>query len=110
MGRTRRQTPERLPEKILQIRLTLGLSQNEMIRHLGLEEEMFQGSISGYELGTREPPLPILLKYARAAGIYVDVLIDDELDLPEKLPSLTKKVRRVQPSSVKSRKRRGRDL
>ena len=85
MGKTPRPKPERLAEKLLQIRLALGLSQNEMIRRLGLAGEMLQASISGYELGTREPPLPILLKYARAVGISTDVLIDDELDLPVKL-------------------------
>lgn len=109
MGRTRRPTPARLPEKILQIRLALGLSQNEMIRHLGLAEGMLQGSISGYELGTREPPLPILLKYARAAGVYVDVLIDDELDLPKKLPASTGQSGRGHQSSAKGRKRGGGD-
>jgi len=34
-------------------------------------------------LGTREPPLPILLRYARLAGISTDVLIDDDLKLPK---------------------------
>jgi len=85
MGRYRRQRPARLSEKLLQIRLELGLSQNEMIRRLGLEEEITQSRISGYELGTREPSLPTLLRYARAAGVSTDVLIDDELDLPPKL-------------------------
>jgi hypothetical protein len=46
--------------------------------------------ISEYERGTGEPPLPVLLKYTRLAGICVDVLIDDELDLPDKLPSKPK--------------------
>jgi hypothetical protein len=43
--------------------------------------------ISALKLGTREPPLPVLLAYAHLAGISTDVLIDDELDLPEKPPS-----------------------
>ena len=87
MGITTRPKPRRLPEKLLHIRLALGLSQNEMLRHLGLGEGYFRSSISGYELGTREPPLPILLKYARAAEVYVDALIDDSIDLPERLPA-----------------------
>lgn len=87
MGRYHRRKPDRLAEKLLHIRMALGrLSQNEMIRHLGLEEEIPQSRISGYELGTREPSLPTLLKYARAAGISTDALIDDDLDVPEKLP------------------------
>ena len=88
MGKIPRPKPARLPEKLLQIRASLGLSQNEMIRRLGLSEELYQGSISGYELGTREPPLPVLLKYARLAGISTDLLIDDGIDLPEVLPAI----------------------
>jgi transcriptional regulator with XRE-family HTH domain len=85
MGRYRRKKPARLAEKLLHIRNSLRLSQNEMIRRLGLEDEITQSRISGYELGTREPSLPTLLKYARIAGVSTDVLIDDELNLPDKL-------------------------
>jgi transcriptional regulator with XRE-family HTH domain len=88
MGRYHRPKPARLAEKLLQIRTALGLSQNEMLRHLRLEEELTRGRISGYELGTREPSLPTLLRYARAAGVCVDDLIDDELVLPVKIPVL----------------------
>jgi transcriptional regulator with XRE-family HTH domain len=92
MGKTSRIKPIRLPEKLLQIRQGLGLSQNELIRHLGYSELLVQASISGYESGTREPPLPVLLAYARAAGVWLDVLVDDELDMPEKLPARPKSV------------------
>jgi transcriptional regulator with XRE-family HTH domain len=85
MGRAAREKPERLAEKLLQIRLALDLSQDGMVVRLGLDEKLFRSAISGYELGTREPPLPVLLKYARSVGISTDVLIDDELDLPKKL-------------------------
>jgi transcriptional regulator with XRE-family HTH domain len=88
MGTVRRPKPARLAEKLRAIRTSLGLSQNGMLRHLGLAEDSFRSSISGYELGTREPPLPILLKYAQAAGVCVDVLINDDLNLPKKLPSM----------------------
>ena len=84
MGRYYRQKPARLAEKLLHIRTALALSQNEMIRHLGLEEEITQSRISGYELGTREPSLPTLLRYARAFGVSTDVLIDDAVNLPDK--------------------------
>jgi hypothetical protein len=53
---------------------------------MGFTDVLVQASISGYESGTREPPLPVLLAYARAAGVWVDVLIDDDLDMPKKLP------------------------
>ncbi len=85
MARGARLKPERLAEKLIQIRMSLGLSQNELIRRLELD--LTQNRISEYETGKGEPPLPILLKYARLVGISTDMLIDDELDLPEKLPA-----------------------
>jgi transcriptional regulator with XRE-family HTH domain len=94
MGSRARPKPERLAEKLLQIRLALDLSQGGMLARLGLDESHFRSAISGYELGTREPPLPILLKYARLADISTDVLIDDELDLPSNLTAKPKTPRR----------------
>ena len=85
MGVKPRQRPERLSEKLLQIRTALGLSQNEMIKRLGAE--LGQNRISDYELGRGEPPLPLLLGYARVAGVCLERLVDDELDLPDKLPA-----------------------
>lgn len=87
MGRMPRPKPARLAEKLLCIRQALGLSQNGMLARLGLDEKLFRSAISGYELGTREPPLPVLLEYARAAGVWLDVLVDDELDLPKRMPA-----------------------
>lgn len=82
MGKAQRPKPERLSKKLLQIRLDLGLSQTELISRLNFNElELVQGTISSYEIGKREPSLPLLLAYARLAGISTDVLIDDELDL-----------------------------
>jgi len=91
MGRYRREKPSHLAEKLLRIRQAHGLSQNEMIRRLGLEGIITQSRISGYELGTREPSLPTLLKYARLAGVSTDILIDDDLDLPKTLPIPSRK-------------------
>jgi transcriptional regulator with XRE-family HTH domain len=81
-----RPRPKRLAEKLLQIRNALGLSQTELWKRLGVEDEISFKRISKYELDQNEPPLFILLQYARVAGVYVEDLIDDELDLPEKLP------------------------
>lgn len=86
MGNTSRTKTARLAEKLLRIRLELGLSQNGMLERLGFSEELYRSNLSQYELGTRVPPLPVLLEYARAAGVYVDDLIDGEFDLPEKIP------------------------
>jgi transcriptional regulator with XRE-family HTH domain len=91
MGRKPRLKPKRLAEKLRQIREALGLSQSEMWKHLGVEDLIWFKQISTYEVGTREPPLPILLLYARAANVSTDVLIDDALDLPDKLPAKTRR-------------------
>lgn len=85
MARVPRPKPARLPEKLLQVRLALGLSQGEMLRRLELNN-LTRTTVSAYEVGTSEPPLPVLLKYARLVRISTDVLIDDGLDLPAKLP------------------------
>jgi transcriptional regulator with XRE-family HTH domain len=83
MGEKARPKPKRLAEKLLQIRVRLGISQNELIRRLGVE--LTQNRISDYELGIGEPSLPVLLKYARLAGVCMERLVDDELHLPDKL-------------------------
>jgi transcriptional regulator with XRE-family HTH domain len=90
MGRTQRERPARLGEKLLQIRTALGLSQSEMLRHLGLEDRLQRDDISKYERGVREPSLIVLLAYAEAANVYMEALIKDTVDLPEKLPSRKK--------------------
>lgn len=90
MGTLPRCTPKRLPEKLREIRLRLGLSQNEMIRRMGLEDELTREEVSSFELGRRQPNLITLWAYANAVNLYVDALILDEVDLPETLPSLVK--------------------
>jgi transcriptional regulator with XRE-family HTH domain len=90
MGTYPRLRQTRLPEKLRTIRSALGLSQTEMLKRLGAEELIEYNRISEFESGKREPPLVILLAYARVANVWTDVLIDDELSLPAKLPSRMK--------------------
>ena len=88
MGRSRRQQPRRLAGKLSEIRTRLDLSQTQMVKRLGDDGERLQpGHISEFESGAREPSLPVLLQYARVAGVPMEALVDDELDLPEKLPA-----------------------
>lgn len=85
MGKAKRMKPERLAEKLLRIREELKLSQSEMVEKLGFSDLFSRNYISAFELGRREPPLPVLLAYARLAKISTDVLIDDELEIkPQK--------------------------
>ena len=100
-----RPKPERLAEKLRQIRLALGLSQTEMLSRLGAEDLITYHRISDYEIGKNEPPLMILLQYARAAAVNVEALIDDELDLPDRLPG---KVKHDQISGAYNSRRRTR--
>lgn len=86
MGKSSRPKPERLAEKLKQIRVGLGLSQSEMHRQLGLAEEVDYTNISKYETARNEPPLTTLLKYAHVAGIHLEDIVDDGLELPPKLP------------------------
>jgi transcriptional regulator with XRE-family HTH domain len=86
MGKSPRLKPKRLPEKLRQIRERLGLSQNGLRRQMGFEEVLVQASISGYESGTREPPLPVLLRYSEVSGVWINSIIDDEVEIPERLP------------------------
>jgi transcriptional regulator with XRE-family HTH domain len=102
MGNSR-ERPKRLAEKLLQIRLALGLSQSQMLGHLGIGESGYRHYISHFETGLREPTLMVLLEYARVANVLMEVLADDELDLPETLPSPTRSegVRRTPARSKK---------
>jgi transcriptional regulator with XRE-family HTH domain len=106
MGRTPSERPARLAEKLTQLRKLMNLSQSEMVRQLGLEQKLTREDISKYERGLRVPPLLMLLRYAKAAGVFVDVLIDDELDLPAKLPANPKSEGIVRRSASKSKRNR----
>ncbi len=90
MGRAVQAKPKRLGEKLLQIRVAMGLSQNGMLRRLNSPDRLLQTSISGYERQVREPPLLVLLEYARVAGVCMAVLVDDKIDLPNKIPANSK--------------------
>jgi len=80
MGRSRRNKPTGLSHKLLAIRKRLGMSQTEMAR--ALELKVHYSAVSNYELGTREPDLIVVLRYARLARVPMEALVDDNLSLP----------------------------
>ncbi|MDQ1612056.1 MAG: Helix-turn-helix domain [Pyrinomonadaceae bacterium] len=102
MGNARRR-PKRLAEKLLQIRNSLGLSQPELFSRLGVGDEITYHRISEYELDKSEPTLMVLLQYARVAGIHMEDIADDELDLPDKLPGNYRHVGIKRKSSSRSK-------
>lgn len=75
-------SPQNLASKLLRIRESLNLSQTEMLKRLGFEERLYRSNISQYERGEREPPLLVLLSYAKVSGVTVEILIDDEAEFP----------------------------
>jgi transcriptional regulator with XRE-family HTH domain len=86
MARGAREKPRRLAEKLLHIRTSLGISQSEMLKRLGAEDRMDYYRISEFESGKGEPSLPVLLQYARVAGVSMESLAD----VPDNLPSKVK--------------------
>jgi transcriptional regulator with XRE-family HTH domain len=102
MGRASRERPTRLGEKLLRVRTALGLSQDGMLRALGISEHYGRHYISGFERGEREPPLTVLLRYSEIAKIWMNALVDDDIDLPERLPAgrMHEGVRRPGPTKL----------
>lgn len=88
MGRSPREHPKRLAPKLRHIRLALNYSQEQMAELLRQAKRSVRpGHVSELERGLREPTLALLLRYARISGVPMDVLVDDELDLPRELPA-----------------------
>ena len=81
MGRSRRNKPKMLCQKLLAIRKRLNMSQTQMARALQLK--VHYSAVSNFELGTREPDLIVVLRYSRLAGIPMETIVDDQLNLPE---------------------------
>ena|SRR5215213_2292090 len=75
--------PERLAEKLLQIREELGLSQKEMAKRLAelAGIKITDKNISKYERGRSVPFIEIVLAYARAANVEMNEIVDDDLEL-----------------------------
>jgi transcriptional regulator with XRE-family HTH domain len=90
MGAHKRMPVAGLPEKLLAIRLALGLTQEQMLERLAKHDrrikELKPSIISNYELGHRQPPIPVVWAYAEEAGVCMGILCNPKKKLPEKLP------------------------
>jgi transcriptional regulator with XRE-family HTH domain len=87
MGRGKTEKPKRLSWKLRELRLKLGMSHKEMYEALAAQKvKVHIGYISLFEIGERTPSLLVLLAYSNIAGISMNLLVDDSLDLPEQLP------------------------
>ena len=77
-----------MAEKLFHIRHRLELTQEELkerLEQLGFVSDLDRADVSEFERGRRDPDLLTLLSYGRLANFYLDVLVDDEQDLPEEL-------------------------
>lgn len=94
MGKRGRKKPNRLGEKLLLIRLKLGVSQSQLAKLLQFDKGVAR--MSEYENGNREPDLTLLLKYSRLACVSLEMLVDDKLELKFrkdwKMPHSAKKI------------------
>ena len=76
---------KRLGQKLLRIRKELDISQDRLPDRLG-RPDLHPGRISEYEQDKREPSLHTLLAYANLAGVHLEDLVNDNVDLPDSLP------------------------
>ena len=73
------QPQQALAGKLFQIRKWLKLTQPEIVERLRIQID--NTLISMYEHARRHPPLSVLLAYAHLAGIPLEQIVDDALDL-----------------------------
>ena len=85
MKKASRTKSKRLSEKLLQIRISLNLSQSELLDRLGFGDDLFRSNISQYERGTRVPAPRVILQYARLSGVSMEEIVDDDMALPKRL-------------------------
>ena len=81
---------QHLARKLLAIRHALKLSQIQLVKAMGIDDQVYYARISEYESGRREPSLWMLLEYARIAGIHLEDIVNDYVELPDKLPGKVK--------------------
>lgn len=79
MYERQRQRPKRIAEKVRKIRQHLGVSQSGLMPLINFNG--YYGRISEYERGKRQPTILVLLAYARAAGVPLEEIVDDEMEL-----------------------------
>ena len=79
----KRNRPDRLAEKLLQIRKALGLTQKEMAERLSKKArvKISYTNVSKYERDKSVPYIEIVLAYARLANVEMNQIVDDDLDI-----------------------------
>ena len=82
MGGASRMKPQRLGEKLLAVRRKFDYSLSQMANALSSDQvKIPRTDVSRFEKNQREPSLIVLLRYARLAGVTMETLVDDDLEL-----------------------------
>jgi transcriptional regulator with XRE-family HTH domain len=83
-----RPQPDRLAEKLKELRTRLDYTLEEMSLALAQVKKSppAKSHIHRFESGAREPSLLVLLEYSRITGVSLETLVNDEIDLPRQLP------------------------
>lgn len=80
MGSPRR-IPQKLGQKLLQVRLTRAFTQSQLAECLSDESvHVYKQDVQKFESNQREPSLVVLLKYSRLARLPMEFFADDEID------------------------------
>ena len=78
-------TRKRIPEKLKQIRATLGLTLFEMAHRISevVQVNITSENVADFEQDKEVPPLEVVLAYARIGKTQMESIIDDNLELTE---------------------------
>ncbi|MET0754443.1 MAG: helix-turn-helix transcriptional regulator [Pyrinomonadaceae bacterium] len=86
MGRGKAEQPKLIAQKLRQIRLSLGMTQDEMARAIERQGvKIYRAYVGLYEISERVPTVLVIMAYARIANISMETLCDDKMELPEGL-------------------------
>jgi transcriptional regulator with XRE-family HTH domain len=73
MARYKRKSPVKLADKLREVRLQLGLTQQQVADRIGTDAS----AVSRYERGIREPSLLEIYEFCKLSRVPFESLVDD---------------------------------